>query len=149
MVDEKKTYELAFMARDEKGIGDLTSRIKDAGGEVVLEGPVEQMQLAYPIKKQTQGHFGYLHVKLDADKVNPLMEGLEHAQGILRALIITPVVGKQKPRQMPMGDKARSTTPGTSARPMAAEKKPAAPAAPAPLSNEALEKKIEEILQQS
>lgn len=148
MVDEKKTYELAFMARDEKGIGELTSRIKEAGGEIVLEGTVEQMQLAYPIKKQTQAHFGYVHVKLDADKVNPLMEGLEHAQGILRSLIIYPIVGKQKPRQMPMGDKSYSTTPTASARP-AAEKKPVAPTAPAPLSNEALEKKIEEILQQS
>lgn len=142
---EKKVYEIGFMARNEKGVAEVVEHVKKHGGEVVLEGAVEEMALSYPIKKQSQAHFGYLHFSADPAEIKPLNDELERVTDVLRFLIITPPFEKQKPRTMPP-DRVR---PGQSPRPQQmpiAEKKPVAPL---PLSNEALEKKIEEILQQS
>jgi len=146
---EKRSYEIGFMARDEAGVAVLVNALKSHGGEIVLEGPVEQVPLAYKIKKQAQAHFGYLHFTMDPAQTAVLSDVLERAEGVLRFLITTPPFIKQKPRPMMPPDAAWSSSSPRRAAEAAAqpEKKPAAPQLP--LSNEALEKKIEEILQQS
>jgi hypothetical protein len=66
-----------------------------------------------------------------------LIAELERESGIIRSLVITPPPEKPKPRMNP---KERMMRKGEDA--------PIPPVSAEPLSNEALEKKIEEILQQ-
>lgn len=141
MAEDKKAYEIGFMARDEKGASEIVERVKAHGGEILLEGPVEQVSLAYKIKKQAQAHFGYLHFAMEPANVKVFSDELQRVPNVLRFLVVTPPFEKQKPRQMPVEREYAAS------RPRAEERKTVA--APLPLSNEALEKKIEEILQQS
>lgn len=139
--NEKKTYEIGFIAKDEKGIHELMDRLKAHGAEILLEGPVEHISLAYEIKKEKEANLGFLHFSAEAASIKPLSDELKRSESILRFLITTPPYIKPKPRQMPP-DRAKSSQKQT---PVATDRV----AAPEHLSNEALEKKIEEILQES
>ncbi|MFH1246620.1 MAG: 30S ribosomal protein S6 [Candidatus Liptonbacteria bacterium] len=142
---EKRSYEIGFVTRDAEAISALLESLKRYGAEITLEGPIEQIPLAYKIKKQTQAQFGYVHFLMDPAQIAVVNDELERAEGVLRFLIITPPFMKQKSRMMPQ-DMNRPAVPHRAAAETLAEKKPAPVS---PLSNEALEKKIEEILQQS
>ena len=169
---EKRSYEIGFMARDEKGLAAVLDRVKAHGGEITLEGPVDEVALAYEIKKQKQARFGYLHASLDPSEIAVLNQELERAESILRFLIMTPPFIKPAPRQMPDGRSAHAGGSAASSSPapfssvggisrragdarysgsgdVATPTTGRQPLPPAPLSNEALEKKIEEILKEA
>jgi ribosomal protein S6 len=157
---EKRSYEIGFMARDEKGVAAVLERVKAHGGEITLEGPVEEMALAYPIKKQTQARFGFIHATMVPAEIPVLNQELERTDSVLRFLIMTPPFIKPAPRQIPegrmrdgsasvSGASSASSAPMSSGTTRREESAPRTASAPAPLSNEALEKKIEEILKEA
>ncbi len=133
--DEIKEYEIAFLARDEKEIGGILGIIARFGAETVFHGPVEKISLAYPIKKETSANFGYLHFTLDSQKIASLARELRMNPTIIRFLIVSPPFVKIKAKIIQNIKRAPQP---------AVERK----IEPLPLSNEALEKKIEEILQE-
>ena len=132
---ESKNYEISFLARDEKGAQAVLGLLKKWNCEVSLEGPLERIVLAYKIKRETSAHFGYFHFRLDKDQIKPLSQELRTRDMVLRFLIITPpfIKSKARPVSKPRVKSAPTPVPG---------RKPA----PLPLSNEALERTIEEIL---
>lgn len=139
----KKAYEIAFLSPLEAGHEEVVKLLVREGGEIVKEGPIEKIALAYPIEKHVSAYFGYLHFMMEPLNAKNLEHDLTTNNSILRYLIITPPFEPQKPRSMgrPRGAKVQSQESAPTA-----EKK--SPASSLPLSNEALEKKIEEILQQ-
>jgi len=143
--DEKnlKDYEIGFLAKDEKGTEVVLSTLKQRGAEILLEGPVERITLAYPIEHETSAFFGYMHFRVAPAALADIRGDLAHQPSVLRSLIITPPFMKQKPRwdggkSRPIAAKLPTTTTASQSAPE--------PKASLPLSNEALEKQIEEIL---
>lgn len=136
---EKKQYEMSFLVKEEEGAKLVLKFIKELGGEITLEGPVMKIALAYPIKKQESAFFGYFHFGFNPAEVKQLEHEMETSTAILRHLIITPPFKKMEMR--PRAEAPRAP----SAKPQAPAKAQEAPKAEA-LTNEDLEKKIEEIL---
>jgi len=131
---EKKDYELAFLAKGESDAAEVSSFLRSASAEVFFESPRTSITLAYRIKKEQSALFGYACFSLDPGKLKSVETELRLKSGILRFLLITPPFGKSKPAVF-SADRARA--PRTSRE----------GDRPQTLSNEALEKKIEEILQ--
>lgn len=132
-----KEYELAYIAQEENGADLVRSEITREGGEIFLENPAERITLAYKIAKQNQAYFGWFHFRISPEAIQVLNHELKTKPGILRFLIVTPPFVKIKPKPTPRGKQVLPVA-GTESGPVSTM----------PLSNEALEKKIEEILQE-
>lgn len=140
----RKNYEIAFLVKDETHVPAVLSLLKQHGADIIYEGPVQNMQAAYPIEKEITVIFGYVHFSLVPGKIRALEKDLTVSSAVLRHLIITP----------PFVKVARGPMTGSATRPTKqAQSEPSretvavAPKSTAPLSNEELEKKIDEILQ--
>ena len=136
---DKKDYEISFLAREEVGAHEVLRTVSRLGGEVILEGPLERIALAYKIEKEISAYFGYFHFRFSPDGMKSLRHELETNKAVLRFLIIHPPLVKAKPRLAPR----IRPQPVLAPVPVEVKKMPSLP-----LSNEALERKIEEILQE-
>ena len=134
---ETKDYELSFLTVEPDAARAVLGELKKRNAEILLEGPVDLITLAYKIQKVASAYFGYLHFRLPPEEITPLREELESNPKILRFLIITPPFAKAKPKSAVRAHERTAPPPI-----VPTERK----APPSPLSNEALEKKIEEIL---
>lgn len=146
---DKKEYELAFLLRAEDAAPEVIAVLKKHGAEVTNQGTLARQRLAYPIRKETQAVLGSLTFRLDPEGVAALDHDLRFNQHVLRFLMVTPPV--KKPQGVFYERPRRLDGQGPGRAPQAAPPRPAAPKkVPEPaqtLSNEALEKKLEEILQ--
>jgi ribosomal protein S6 len=133
--DQKKEYELAFLIKEETDAAGLVEALKAMGGEINLEGPVRKIVLAYEIKKETTAYFGFIQFMMEPAAAKSLEAALLVRSGLLRSLLMTPPTAKGH------------SHPQAAANPQRPAAKPhEAKAATPVLSNEALEKTIEEIL---
>ncbi len=132
---DKKEYEISFLTKNEDGISSVLKLVKQHQFEVALDAPVKKISLAYKIKKESQGYFSFLHILGDPESVKTLNQDLKSNSEIIRFLIITPPF---KNRPASVGKGRVKLTPSKTEPEIRG---------PLPLSNEALEKKIEEILQ--
>lgn len=126
MNDDKKisTYEISFLANSLEDASVVKDLLQKLQAEIVNEGPISEIQLAYPIEKKTSAVFGYIHFKLPAEDAPKITETLTLEKKIMRFLVITPVPQKPVPRRVE-----------TSAR-------TAKKVSQGDLSNEALEEKL-------
>ena len=138
---QEKNYELSFLSQEEGGKEVLLQWINRFGGEVLVQGPVENIVLAYPIAKQSSAHFGFVHFKMSPEQASALSRELKMAGVFLRFLLTTPPCVKTRPRSISAKSKPEQ---GTVAPIVSPERRPVTES----ISNEDLEKKIEEILQQ-
>ncbi len=118
------SYEISFLVSASEGAEAIKNLLSSLKAEIITEGPVSEIQLAYPIDKKTSAFFGYTHFKLATQDIQKLNDTLRLDKGVLRTLVITPIPAKPIPRRM-------ETTP-----------RPAKKAASNDLSNEALEEKL-------
>lgn len=140
MEHEPRAYEIGFLASDEGGAQAVLEALKRRGAEITLEGPVEKIALAYPVEHHTSAYFGFMHFRITPDAVRVVADDVKGHASIIRSLVMTPPLMKPKPRWE--GSKLRPrVSMGTEP-----QQAPEAPKSPMPLSNEALEKQIEEIL---
>jgi len=146
-LSEKRHYELSFWFSaqlDESAVeqksNTLVRNIEEKGGIVTFNQLPQLKQLAYPIKKERSGYFGYLKFNLPAEKVKELKEKLDFDKDILRYLIITIPEEEEKEKlpkkRKPSFPKNRAATSKTE-REVPREK----------ISMEELDKKLDEILQ--
>jgi ribosomal protein S6 len=133
-----KTYEMSFLVVNEDDVSTVADVIKKFNGTVTKEPSVRRIALAYEIAKQTSAVFGFCNFQMGADDVKALEHDLRTNATILRSLILS--VPQKKERSA--GEEKPRTYRPMPAKPII-EKKPA----PVSLSNEALTRKIEEILQ--
>lgn len=145
---DKKGYELSLLLREEGSVKGVLKLLSQHGMEIKEEGQLRKIQFAYPVEHVEQGYFGFLKILSLPSEVKALEKDLRTENGVLRSMIVTLPTGKKamaeaSPRQ------PFSRRPDRPAGP--APRRSSAPSTEAPvhktLSNEAIEKKIEEILQ--
>lgn len=133
------TYELAYMLQVGQSESIIESALSDGGATVVLKGPITQVQLAYPIKKQGNAMSGFYQVTLPAtEAVKIISDRLRLKDQVIRFLFVKVPKKKAVPAPRPRA-----------VQPAATDKK--TPIIPAvgnidALSNEKLEETLEEIL---
>jgi len=135
---DKKEYEVSFLVKSEEQSQGVVKVLHHYGTEITGEGQLSKVRLAYPIKKETLAYFGYLWFTSEPSAIPQIEGDLRLSKDILRYIIVTPPVKKTLRERQEAQESERP-----------------APAAPAPVSseprkeltNEDLEKKLEEILQ--
>lgn len=130
----ERLYELAFLLKEpaaEKVITDIINRYKAA---VIYKPPLKDIKLAYPIKKYLSAFFGFIQFKINPQDIQKIRESLKLEQSALRFLIIIPSAAKEKEIEKKTEIK----------RGLKKEDKEISPKKV--LTNEALEKTLEEIL---
>jgi len=139
---DKKDYEISFLVKNEDEIPGVVSFLNQYNVEVLSEPRAKNMALAYEIKKNKEAVFVYLTFKAAGADVKKLEEELSMNNLTIRSLII------RLPKKDLRSDVAEDHTPEKKAK----VSRPAVSysevklSSPRSLSNEALEKKIEEIL---
>lgn len=133
---DKKEYEIAYLARTEEDAAAVVAMVRGEVNEIREERPAGRIKLAYEIEGESEAFFGVLKGMIEPLRAKALEDALRMDKRVLRSMIITvEIKGKRKGGDSPRGE-AMNPRP---ARPMEPQSMP--------LSNEALEKKIEEILQ--
>jgi ribosomal protein S6 len=151
---DKKEYELALLLKTEENLAGVVAMVGSHNGEGLSEPRAKRLQLAYEIKKVNEGVFVYFTFKMYADDMKALEHELNSAADVLRFMVIASPAPAERPSAglMPQREERRSRNSSSShssssPAPAPVAEAPAPKVAPSrPLSNEALEKKIEEIL---
>jgi len=140
---DKKVYELALLVKNESDIVGPITLLKQHNGELVSEPRAKKLALAYEIKGETEAVFASCMFRASGEDAKNLEHDMNTRGDVLRFLIlIAPAQSERQPSPASFPSNKRG-------RPMVS--RPSAPmpdvkAPSRPLSNEALEKKIEEIL---
>lgn len=140
--EAKKKYEVAFLLKNEEALGVVGEILKNAGLSVIDRTEMKNITLAYPIKKEKTAHFVVL--QCEAQENADLQEMRKHMQvepSVVRFLVIAQPAYKttREPRASVRAQKTMHQTQPT----VHEEPKEHATV----VSNEELEKKLEEILQ--
>ncbi len=143
----KKEYELAVLVANEGDLAAMSALLKEHNAEMTSEPRAKNLTLAYEIEGHKEAVFAYCLFKAFPADAKNLEQSLVSNLSIIRSLMIaSPPVAQKFNSAMPMRAgvgaerKPRTVRTGTASS-------EARPAAVGPLSNEALEKKIEEISQ--
>ena len=136
----KKEYEIGVLVRKEEDISEVRRVVEQHGGEFAGGFQATKIALAYPIKHETEGVFAFTRFSADPAEAKQLEHDLEAAGVVLRSLITVPF--KISRRDVVSAQKKRAQATTRQSAPMPQSSAPSAH----PLSNEALEKKIEEML---
>ncbi|MBI2278908.1 MAG: 30S ribosomal protein S6 [Candidatus Brennerbacteria bacterium] len=131
---EKREYEIAFYSREENA-APVKTAVGAHRGELVEEKPFEKVRFEFKIAKESFAFMGTLRVALPPEEIESLSRALSLAAGILRFLItVPPRLENEEQQKNPM--ESRRPAPPRIIPPVSAV-----------LTNEEIEKKIEEILQ--
>lgn len=138
----KKMYEVSFLARSENGAALVVGHLTSYGAEIVNEGNLNNMKLAYPINNLESAYFGCISCLMLVDSVSKVYDAVRLDDEIVRMLILTaPAVRESVETQAKQPTTQR--LPRRTVRPkvekeISDEK--------GTISNELLEEKLEEIL---
>ncbi len=157
MEKESKNYEIGFLAKSEEGREGLVKILKDRRFSIIDGGDFSQIKLAYPIKKENFAYFGYLYFFGNPEDIKELRSELKIFPKILRFIIISkPVImekNKEREEQQVVPEKVSLEKPMptiNNLQPTTYNRQPVIEKLEKPrsgsLSNEELEKKLEEIL---
>ncbi len=143
---DKKEYELGILLNREEDMPGVLALLAERHADITSEARSKRLGLAYEIKGHTEAVFASLMFKAYGDEVKALESDLTPRPEVIRFLVVktpkpsTHSVGTGIPSAAPAEKyprtASRAGTPSSESRPAASH----------PLSNEALEKKIEEIL---
>ncbi len=140
----KNNYEIAFWVKEEND-SPVKKLLAKHGGEIVKEKPIQKMRLAYPIKKENFAFFGNAIFSMAPGAVSDFKNELNLTAEILRYFFrkaqrrraSEEAQRESGPNQGPVRERGRSFFGFRSETKKTADQV---------LTNEALEKKIEEIL---
>lgn len=134
----KKAYEVSFLLASAEKVESVKRLLNQHGIDIKEEQTPKNINLAYPIEKVTQALFCAITVFSEPEKIKLLEKDMKTSRDILRCLIV--ILPKEKAGESSDQSK-RVSSPVRRVTVIQRELKPKT------LSNEALEKKIEEILQ--
>lgn len=137
----KKKYELSFLVKSENDVREVLKLLAQHQAEILGERPLKKLNLAYEINRVPQAYFGSINFTGAPADAKSLERDLGANAAVLRALIVK--LPKEKIAPIATGEFRAPAKPLAPRRPPRVEM----PQQPKPLSNEAIEKKIEEILQ--
>lgn len=142
---ETKEYEIGFLVKEEAGIAVIRKFLDLAGAVITKEGEIKKISLAYPIKKETSAFFGFFHFTSLPAAIKDLEKELRVEPLCLRSIIIKDPIKRDmhreegQPELSERGERVQQREP---------EEKPEAVKKQGDIvTNEELEKKLEEILQ--
>lgn len=142
---EKKNYEVAVLVKEEGSFATVLTLLNQHSVEIREEGGVKKVALAYPIERITQAYFGFFYVQALPHDIKQLEKDMGHAPAVLRSLIVT-IPSTRSTKEGSSLRRPQFRRPPPSAH-LAVPLSEARPPVRKTLSNEALSKKIEEILQ--
>jgi len=142
----KKEYEIGYLAKEEEGKKETEQLLNSYKADILNEGKISKITLAYPIKKEKSAYFGFMWFAVEPEMIKEIKEKLKLNNKILRSLIITPPIQPRdkktviRPKEMirPLKPKTRVLE-DVQVRSKKEER-------PEIIDNELLEKKLEEIL---
>ncbi|MBI2623102.1 MAG: 30S ribosomal protein S6 [Candidatus Liptonbacteria bacterium] len=134
---ELREYEVGFLVREEAAAQEVAAKAAQYGS-VTAQGNLKRLSFAYPVGKETSGYFGCLRLRAAPGSAAQLEKDFGRVPSILRFLVIRLPVRKET------ADAAAHVSPRPRRTPRASQPESILGA---PLTNEALERKIEEILQ--
>jgi len=145
---DKKEYELALLLNGEDDLAAVIKLVGTHNAEGISEPRAKRLQLAYEIKKHTEAVFAYFTFKMFGDDMKALEHELNAHADVLRFMVIASPAPAERTATsaMPPREERRPRS-NSYAAPAAAPSEIPKASPSKPLSNEALEKKIEEILQ--
>lgn len=129
MESATRTYEISFLIRSEEDVPAVTALLGEHGAQVTDEGQIHKLSLAYPVKKVTDGYFGFLMASMDPEAAKKLENSARTSQSVLRMLVLA-----KKPAKAPKASAKKAA---------ARRERPVAPAAA--VSNEDLAKELEKL----
>jgi ribosomal protein S6 len=135
----KKQYEIGILVRKEDDISEVRRLVAAHEGEFVGDFQAKKIALSYPIKKEKEAVFAWCGFRASGEEVKRLEKDLRTAAAVLRSLIIISLPLSERSPDMAAVEKKWVRA---KREPVATEPK----TAPHSLSNEALTKKIEEML---
>jgi len=115
-----KDYEVSFLVGSDADAEVVMKHLSAHKAKVSSTGPINQVNLAYPIKKHDKAYFGYVRVSMPAAEVPKLTDAMRLDNKIIRSLVIMAVAKSEKQESAPRARKS----------------------APKEVSNEALEAKL-------
>ena len=145
---DRKEYELALLLKSEEDLAGVIKLATQHNAEGVSEPRAKRLQLSYEIKGHTEGVFVYITFKMFGDDIKALEHDLNTQANVLRFMVIASPAPAERTATsaMPPREERRPRSSAPYSAPAAPTETPR-PTPSKPLSNEALEKKIEEILQ--
>lgn len=150
MDKEFKNYEIGFLTKTEQDRDELVKIIKNRQFSIIDDGEFSRIKLAYQIEKENFAYFGYLYFSGDPGNVKELRNELKTSLKILRFIIISrPVRVKKEEKQKEtpvIPEKISFTAPASIISVAYPVKEKSEKPRTGTLSNEELEKKLEEIL---
>lgn len=147
MSDEPKNYEISLMLRTEEAHSSVVTFIKEKASQIFSESQVKRVRLAYPIAKEEAGFFSWLVISAVPSIIPALIIDLEKNALVLRVLVITPPLpAKTEGRSNNFRDKSTKVNPRREEIIQAPKEEEHRPRGSETLTNELLEKKLEEIL---
>jgi ribosomal protein S6 len=160
---ELKEYEAAFLIDGEEYALHVVKILKARGASVVFESPVKKIDLSYPIKKRRSAYFGFVHFRCFASDIENIDEDLRLNDKIIRHLIVAPPINSKAVNLVTRRPSRATVVASSESSDIAKQKKDGSVAASSvvarnrgeseqdgrvsqEVSNEELEKKLEEIL---
>jgi ribosomal protein S6 len=147
---DKKEYELAVLVPREEDVAAVVALVREHNGDISAEPRAKKIVLAYEIKKHKEAIFAYFNFKAFGEDVKNLEHEMNIKAEIIRSLVVIAIpFDASEERASSASAMAAASANAPQRRPrMTRSAAPTEQKAPASstLSNEALEKKIEEIL---
>lgn len=138
---EKRDYEIAFLVQNKGDESAIEKILLQHGVELIDKGRIQEIKLSYPIKKCRLAHFGFWRLQIKPDLIESIRQSLKLVPSVLRVLIVA-LSDIEAGKSRKTVRKPKTTVGQNAAEPVF---KPDSSSVNV-LSNEALEKKLEEIL---
>lgn len=138
----KKKYEVSFLSKSESGAALVVGHLTGYGAEIVNEGNLSNMKLAYPINKQESAYFGCISCYMPTDSISKVHDAVRLDKEILRMLILSAPAAREN-IDVQIRQPMTQGLPKKTQRPRMEKQESVEKEA---LSNELLEEKLEEIL---
>ncbi|MFA5173373.1 MAG: 30S ribosomal protein S6 [Candidatus Paceibacterota bacterium] len=142
----KKKYEISFLLKSEESLADIFAVLERYGSEIEKKDNIlKKIPLAYKVKKYSEAFFGFFIFSVAPADVLNISKELNLKSEILRFLIVLPFAKIENKERSEKAPEEKRIKPEIS--PEKEEKEPEIISEKvSSLSNEALEKKLEEIL---
>ncbi len=150
MNETVKKYEIGFLLKSEEDAKEINKTLEKNKANILKSGEVSKIKLAYKINKEQFASFGYIRFEAEPSSIKKIKEELKTAKSVLRVMIIilpkTPPEAKRKERFFKKPEKEKYEKPRIKEieNESVQSKKPFVRASE--LTNEELEKKLEEVL---
>lgn len=81
-------YDITVIIKDKAELPRIAALIDGQGGTVSSQREIGARQFAYPVRKQTAGHYASFVVEIEPPKMVALQSAMNLSEDILRALVI-------------------------------------------------------------